>query len=236
MISVIIPAYNEEKSIKNVLQSLVDQKTKHKFEVILVDNNSTDNTSKIAKTFLKKLNLKIISEKKQGRGPARARGAKEAKGEIFAYIDADTESFPDWIEAITDAFAEKNVVAVTGPWRVMDLGGFTQWFLNTFQEVAQLPYRVIRGHFWLNGMNMAIRKSSYYKVNGFNENLDAHEDVDITERLRKIGKIKYIKSMKVKTSGRRYKRGLLKGLFEYQKLAVQHFILGKKKIELSDKR
>ena len=128
MVSVIIPAFNEGKNIAAVLTSLVKQQYTKKFEVILVDNNSSDNTVKIAKKFLKKLPLKIVSEKKQGRGAAKARGAKEAKGEILAFMDADTMAYDNWLSTIESAFKNKETIAITGPWRVYDLP--PQFFLQ----------------------------------------------------------------------------------------------------------
>lgn len=71
MISVIIPAYNEEQNITRCLNALTVQKTNKKFEVILVDNNSTDGTVELANKFNNKLNLKIVTETKKGRSPAR---------------------------------------------------------------------------------------------------------------------------------------------------------------------
>ncbi|MCX7955942.1 MAG: glycosyltransferase family 2 protein, partial [Patescibacteria group bacterium] len=80
-ISIIIPAYNEEKYIENALKSLVNQ-TEKPDEVIVVDNNCTDKTIKIAKKYQKKLPLKIIHETKQGIAYSRNTGFNKAKGEI----------------------------------------------------------------------------------------------------------------------------------------------------------
>lgn len=236
MISVIIPAFNEEKNISKTLQSLIDQKYKEKFEVILVDNNSTDKTVKVASKFLKTLNLKIIIEKRRGRGNARATGVSKSNGEIVAFLDADTIATSNWLSVIEKSFEKENIVAVTGPWKFHDVDGATKQFMEKTQELDQLPYRVYRGHFWLNGMNMAILKSAYKKTKGFDRKLNAHEDIKITEELRKIGKIKYIRKMTVETSGRRYKKGVVKGLLTYIVPAIEHFVFKKEKIDLKDIR
>ena len=86
MISLVIPAFNEEKLIKRCLDTFVNQKTTQNFEVILVNNNSTDKTLDIAKTFQNKLNLKLIL----GRGAARKKEFEEASGEIILSSDSDT--------------------------------------------------------------------------------------------------------------------------------------------------
>lgn len=228
MISVIIPAYNEEKTIEQTLNSLVSQDYKSKFEVIFVDNNSTDNTVKIAKSYTKKLPLKIFHEKTQGRGAAKFCGAKHAKGEILAYLDADSQAFPNWLSVIDQSFKDKETIAITGPWEVHDLpDGFTKWFLHNFQEEAMLPITLYLGHPDLNGMNMAIRKDIYEKSGGFNIHLNVHDDFDLAKRISKFGKVKYIKEMKVLTSGRRYKKGIVPGIMSYHKGSLK-YLFGKR--------
>ena len=111
--SVVIPAYNEQDYVAACLQSLTWQKTKTKFEVILIDNNSTDNTNKIANSFKDKLNIRVIVEKQQGRGVARWRGFEEAVGSIIFSTDADTILPEDWVERFMKYFANKEIVAVT---------------------------------------------------------------------------------------------------------------------------
>src|SRR5687768_14816792 len=101
-ISVVIAAFNEEKYIKNSLASLTRsaQKTKLNYEVILVDNNSTDKTVEIAKTFRNDMDLRIVQETIQGRGAARAKGFEEAKGEILISADADSIFYEGWIDIL----------------------------------------------------------------------------------------------------------------------------------------
>jgi glycosyltransferase involved in cell wall biosynthesis len=82
MLSVIIPAFNEEKFLPRCLESLKNQKFKD-FEIIVVDNNSTDKTAEIAKKF----NVILVSEKSQGVAYARNKGAEIAKGEILIFND-----------------------------------------------------------------------------------------------------------------------------------------------------
>jgi glycosyltransferase involved in cell wall biosynthesis len=227
MISVIIPAFNEEKAIVGTLDSLVEQKYKKKFEVILVNNNSTDGTVKSAKKFLKKLNLKIVNEKRQGRGAAKARGAREARGDTLAYLDADTRASKNWLSTIENYLSD-DVVAITGPWRVYDLpNGFTKKFLYKFQHIAMLPIRAYLGCQNLNGMNMAFSKDDYKKSGGFDAGLNVHDDFDIAKKLKHLGEIKYLPNLIVYTSGRRYKNGIVRGILSYHKNTIG-FLLGKR--------
>ncbi|OGY09045.1 MAG: hypothetical protein A2782_00975 [Candidatus Blackburnbacteria bacterium RIFCSPHIGHO2_01_FULL_43_15b] len=113
MVSVIIPAYNEEKLIGTCLDSLVEQ-TDANFEVVLVDNNSTDQTSAIAQQYAKKLNLTIVLEKRKGRGKARATGFLKARGQYLLSTDADTTVPPTWVETITRQLDSKNMLPYRG--------------------------------------------------------------------------------------------------------------------------
>ena len=112
MITVIIPAFNEEKTIEKCLDSLVNQKTKRKFSVIVVDNNSTDKTAEKARTFENKLDLTIIVEKKKGRGAARRTGFQNAIGEVLFSTDADTTHPSNWIETLSDSLENSKSIAV----------------------------------------------------------------------------------------------------------------------------
>src|SRR6185369_10450324 len=126
MISVVIPAFNEEHTIGLCLKALVRQNTKRPFEVIVVDNNSTDQTVKADEKFKKILNLKIISQKEKGRGPARQAGFKAASGEIILSTDADATVYPEWIETLVSTLEKSDAIAVTGPCRIDD----QHWFTN----------------------------------------------------------------------------------------------------------
>lgn len=234
--SIIIPAYNEERSIAKTLKSLQNQDFDEEFEVIVVDNNSTDKTSEVAKGFAKKLNLRVILEKKKGRGTARATGNSAAKGEILISTDADTWLPKHWLKAITKPFGDPKVVAVTGPWRLFDLDKEAKYWLERLQKIAELPFRLIYGHYWLTGFNMALRKTAYDKCGGFNPDINAHEDIDITMRIRKLGKIVYADDAVAHQSGRRYRKGAFRGVLEYDILAVRYFLFGDDKIVLDDKR
>lgn len=225
MISVIIPAFNEEKNITSALESLTKQTPRATFEVIVVDNNSSDGTLDSAKKYEKKINLNVYLEKRRGRGAAKARGAREAKGDILAYLDADTRAYPDWIAKMTSAFEDEKVVAVTGPWRVYDLpDGFTKWFLHSFQEIVMIPIKLYLGTSYMSGMNMAVRRDIYQKSGGFNVALNVHDDFDLAKRVRKFGEIKYVSDMLVETSGRRYKNGIITGLLSYHRWTLNYLL------------
>lgn len=231
-VSIVIPAFNEEKYIKNCLESLVSQKTRHKFEVIVVDNNSEDKTIQIVQKFKDRLDLKIVQEKKQGRGAARAKGFKEACGEIILSTDADTILPTDWIEALAKPIIA-GTLATTTACKINDGSKYKNTIFNLFQPQSMFFYRFLFGHFWLSGFSFGILKSAYEKSGGFNQNLQAQEDIDLSWKVTKLGKIKFI-NKPVTFSGRRFRKGLIQGLYEYTKALIQ--LILKREIYLSNIR
>lgn len=223
-ISVVIPAFNEEKYIQNSLFSLLksEQKTAINYEVILVDNNSTDQTVQLAQKFAKGMNLRIIKETKQGRGAARARGFEEAKGEIILSADADTIFYSGWVEFLAKEL-KKNVVGVTTSCKIVEGPIWNQMLFNLSQPLIMFIYKIFTGHFWLSGFSFGITKEAYFKAGGFNPNLQAQEDTDLSFRVSKLGEIKFIHKPVI-FSARRFKDGLVEGYLEYIKSYIQAFV------------
>lgn len=216
-ISVIIPAYNEEKYLAPCLQSLVLQKTRYNFEVVLVDNNSADNTKNIALSFRDKLNIRVISEKQQGRGVARWRGFEEATGDFLFSTDADTIFPEEWIERFMGYFKNKKVVAVTSMCDIEDPSRGNKALFKLVHNITTNGHRIALGYYCLYGFSYAIRKEIYIKAGKIDKTLNALDDVDLGRRVKEFGKIELVRDMPVLTSNRRYKNGVSRGLLEYVK-------------------
>lgn len=205
-ISVVIPAFNEEKLISKTLQSLVDQKIDEEFEVIVVDNNSTDQTVDIVKKFNDKLTkLKIVNQNKQGIAPSRNKGFEKARGQIIASTDSDEILPKNWLEVITKTLGtDDDVVACFGPYLYYD----KSWLFNRLTlmvfYISDLIQKILGGTYGLRGGNCAIKKDAWERVGGFNEALNILEDVEIAQRLKRIGKIKYLPNLCTKTTYRRF--------------------------------
>jgi len=222
-ISVIIPAFNEERFLGNCLKSLKEQDFKD-FEIIVVDNNSRDKTKKIAKNF----NVILVSEKKQGVAFARNKGAKIAKGEILAFTDADTILPKNWLSRIFEEFEkDKNLIAFGGSCEFYS-GPLCAKFASKFLLKSFLILdKFFSQGFNLMGCNMAIKKNVFFEIGGFNEFLKMNEDVEISYRLRKTGKIKFDFNFKVKTSGRRFSKGLIFGILNYAPTTIYRWFFKK---------
>jgi len=198
-VSVVIPAYNEEKVIGRCLNALTNQTIKAD-EIILVDNNCVDRTVEIAQKYP----VKVIKEKRQGISYARNAGFNLAKYEIIGRIDADTTVFPNWVEELKKGFKEPTTVAVTGqahfrglPFPTLTQATHTLFFYRLLSK--------FHGHYLTFGSNMGLRKSAWEKIKHqvIMNNREVHEDLDLAIWLAKIGRIKFMPSLLAGISNRR---------------------------------
>jgi glycosyltransferase involved in cell wall biosynthesis len=215
MISIVIPAYNEEANIGSCLHSLANQTYTKPFQVIVVDNNSTDLTAQIAGQFRSLLKLTIINEPRKGRGQARHTGFNHALGNIIVSTDADAHLPPHWLSSLVEPLEDQaNVVGITSPQQVSEFGPVKNWLLNR-QDLLMIVFRLIFGHWGFIGLSFAVKKSVYEKVGGFNTAANIFEDIELSQRVAKQGTILFISKPRAVVSGRRYYRGLFAGLKPY---------------------
>jgi cellulose synthase/poly-beta-1,6-N-acetylglucosamine synthase-like glycosyltransferase len=205
-ISVVVPAYDEEKYLADGLNSLSRQTyPKESFEVIVVDNNSTDRTKKVAED----LGVKVVGCQVQGVANAREVGSRAAKGDIIAGTDADTLVDKYWLEKTADHFIkDPDLLGITGPTYLSQtnflLSGFAFIFFGLFQ---MFNFAIRKPTF--SGFNFAVRKDAYEKIGGINVNLVSAEDIDLSFRLAKVGRVKFFWDVVVYTSARRLKKNPL---------------------------
>ena len=115
-LSVIIPTRNRAATLRSTLLSIEEQTLDQSlFEVVICDNNSTDNTAEIAKSFENKfLNYSYYKTLQSGLHVGRNKGFLEAKGDILVYADDDIKAFPEWLYTINEVFKDRNTVLVGG--------------------------------------------------------------------------------------------------------------------------
>ncbi|MCX6816662.1 MAG: glycosyltransferase [Candidatus Beckwithbacteria bacterium] len=203
-ISVIVPAYNEAKSIGLCLTSLKNQDYRHPYEIIVVDNNSTDSTAAIAKKF----NIRVVSETKAGPGRARNAGAKVARGQILAFIDADSIAPSDWLDNINNAFSSQpDLAALVGIYRFHHKSKYRLIPFLIF-PLGEMLNKMITGYFSFGGANFAIKKKVFTTVGGFDSKFFSFEDMELARRVSRVGKIGYLHELEVKTSDRRLRYGI----------------------------
>ncbi len=210
-ISVVIPAYNEEKFLPKLLTSLQKQTFHLPYEVIVVDNNSTDKTVRIAKKF----GVKVVTAQKQGYAHACNAGFEMAQAEIIARADADYIVPPTWLESIWKAFHEDpRRIAVGGPLYPLE----SYWWENYISYPATVAWMYLlkwagRGFLF---PNIAMKKKYYYQVHGFNTEISFGEDQDMCLRLKDLGIVDLVLDVYVHTSMRRAKDlGMFKFIVGY---------------------
>lgn len=204
-ISIVIPVYNDADSLADCLQAIQRLDSKP-LEVIVVDNNSTDKSYKVASEFRW---VTVIKESKQGVVHARDCGFNAAQGDIIARIDADTILPKDWLAKVSQIMSsDKCLAAVSGSPDYYDFLFPRQ--LNYLDRIARsfLEGR-LKDRLFLHGSNMAITKSAWNKVK---KNLcrtsGIHEDMDLAIHLQEAGlKVGYDETLVAGISTRRLGNG-----------------------------
>lgn len=197
-LSLIIPAYNEQDYLADCLDSIARQ-TVRPAEVIVVDNNSTDETLQIAKSYDF---VTVINEKKQHQSYAQYAGFSLAKGDIIGRIDADTVLPETWVEKMLETFEkEPSAIAVTGSGMAYDivLKRFGRFIHRSYFRVANM----FAGHVLMWGSNCAFRKSAWDHIkDDMSRRPDIWEDYDLAFCLAKHGRISLVEGNDVLISYR----------------------------------
>ena len=209
-LSVVIPAYNEEKYIGACLEELITTAGKDIFEIIVVDNASTDHTAQVAKKFK---GVKVVRENQKGLTKARQAGLMAAKGDLIAYIDADTHVKNGWFARVKKEF-EKNprLVCLSAPYNLYDVSKWKRVLVWSWWNLLAYPtYRLLMQYMVL-GANFVAKRSVLLKIGGFDESVAFYgEDTNIARRLHKVGKVKFLRKSLVNSSARRIEaEGMLK--------------------------
>ena len=182
-ISVIIPNYNDAETLPVCLGAVVGSDYPD-FEVIVVDDKSTDNSVEIIKNHAVKL---IVHEENRRQGAARNTGAKNASGEIFLFIDGDICIRPDTLSKVAMAFAErKEIAAVVGMPDEKCI--YTNLASTHFNRRVHFNYLRLPDEIdLLNGSISAVRRGAFEKIGGFSETITGVEDAEMGFRLTQAG-------------------------------------------------
>ena len=179
-ISVIVCTFNRANSLARCLSHLAAQKSLAgvSWEVVVVDNNSTDNTPQIVQDAAKNnLPVRYAKEEKQGLCYARNRGIAESRGKLVAYIDDDIYTMPDWLAAMLSIFSETDCDAAGGCIHLDESLNLPAWirpdmygFLG-YQDLGNKPFQLDGIKQYPFGGNMAFNKQVVEKIGLFNVNL-----------------------------------------------------------------
>lgn len=200
-VSIVIPVYNEADQLDACLQAIVAQ-TNEPYEVIVVDNNSTDTTVAVAERYDF---VKVLCEPRQGVVHARNRGFNAARGDIIGRIDADTSLPSDWVSTVSLLFAARPIDAVSGSISYYDTA-LARAIARVDLFFRRQISRGMGDEVFLYGANMAIRRSAWLRVR---ESTclrgGLHEDYDLAIHAHERGaKVVFDERLQATTTLRRF--------------------------------
>ena len=216
MLSIIIPALNEEKYLSLLLEKIKEQNFKD-YEVIVADADSLDKTAKIAEDF----RCKIVKGGLPSKG--RNEGAEIARGDLFLFIDADSKILSDnFLEELIKEFKKRNLDVASFPIypNGTKFDKFIYRFYNLWVKLVQafLPYATSA---------ILVKREIHQKIGGFDEEIKLAEDHEYVKRAGKHGKFGFIEIEPILTSSRRLEReGRMKTYLKYVLAGIYMLFFG----------
>lgn len=214
-VSFVVPALNEGEYLRGTLASIRGLDTAYAYEVLVVDGGSSDDTRDVAAEY----GARVLEQDGTGIGAGRHQGAREARGEWLAFVDADTELRANYLTVMLGHAEAEGLEAassrcrVTGPLRAK----LVEATIN--HVFPRLRYPV------LPGFNLLIRRETYEAAGGF-PNVP-NEDTAFSRALARAVPTGYCSRVLVETSGRRVaERGLTETLWHYLRLDAERIRSG----------
>ena len=211
MLSVIVPAYNEEKYLPATLESIrLALSDLTSAELIVVDNESTDATREIAIAA----GAQIVDETVHNIGRVRNTGAAAAVGDMLVFIDSDTRVPQGLFKRIAELSSDENVIggSVAVHYEPVSKQRWIRLYIFTFQNIG----RLLR---WRQGAAQFCRASVFGELGGYDETIYVGEDIEFHGRLARYARatgrsVEFIEDLMVNTSPRRFEGlGLTRSLF-----------------------
>ncbi len=220
-LSIVIPAYNEDKYIGKCIESIFSAMagSRYEVEVIVINNASTDKTREVALSYSR---VKVFDELKKGTNQARQLGLIKSTGDLIANIDADNMISRDWLNTVFKEFSNNpKLVALSGPYIFYDVSPIQRFTAKLYYWLAY-PVYVINNRLFkkggaVMGGNVVIKKSALEQIGGYNTALTFYgDDTDTAIRLSKVGLVKFNYKFLVQSSGRRLKdEGIISAGWRY---------------------
>ena len=196
LVSIVTIGLNEELRLVSLLWALSETKCKYTFEIICIDNNSTDRSLEI----YEKCNVNYFVQEKKGHGHARNLGLEKANGKYIIGMDSDTIYPPNYVEILTENLLKRDVVAVNSLYSFIPNENTPRWFLFIYEFLRDFhvyiqhfsrPERCVRGLVF--GYNADIAKKIRFRTD-----IKRGEDGSMALRLKDFGKIQFIRNRKAR--------------------------------------
>ena len=179
-ISVVLPTYQRAHVVADAIASVLRQ-TYPSFELLVVDDGSTDGTAEVVSSF-KDARLKLVTIEHGGRSRARNEGAARASGEVLTFLDSDDQANPVWLERLSTAFDDPGIAGVCCGARLTTEAPATQ----TVTERVVLPCR-FSAHSSTVGLfsagTFAVRRTVFEAIGGYDDRLEFSENAELAIRL-----------------------------------------------------
>lgn len=206
--SIILVNYNTKKLLKDCIDSLIFNIKDVNYEIIVVDNNSTDGSIEMLENkYVNKIRL-IKNNKNLGFGIANNLGAKIARGEYLFFLNSDIIAKEDILSGLAKIFESRPEIGILAPRLILPDGSEQKFAFGNFPSLAGLILGKIKKDTaekkyvkidWVSGAALAIRKNLFDQVGGFDENFFMYfEDMDLCKRIGEAGyKIEVLPSVQV---------------------------------------
>ncbi len=178
MFSVVIPLYNKAHTIVNTIQTVMNQ-TYSDFEVVVVNDGSTDNSVEVIQQHFSDSRIRIVNQQNQGVSAARNKGVESSKNELIAFLDGDDELLPEFLSKMNESveqFPEAGMYCCAGLLRYPD-GTHCLRASKKYGCSIQLINYFENPYFFTNSSSTVIRKSAFYKTAGFPVGMKINEDL-----------------------------------------------------------
>lgn len=192
-ISIVLPAFNEEKLIAATLQTVHAAREAFtslgwESEVIVCDNNSTDRTGELARAA----GAKVVFEPVNQIARARNAGAAAATGDWLIFVDADSHVNRELLTDVADVIRAGRHLAGGATIRLDDAPWWAGFFLHTWTAISRCAH-------WAAGSFVFVEAEAFRAVGGFNQTLYASEEIDLSQRLNRLARQRQLKPLRILT-------------------------------------
>ncbi len=174
--SIITPTYNREDLVQTTIQSILAQ-TCTDWELLIVDDGSTDNTEQAIRKYFKDSRIKYIKKANSGQADSSNVGASHASGEYITFLDSDDEAYPNWLEVVNKNIKEDTSVVCVGAMRKLLNGTLVHEHIDKWKFFGEIiRYRFTCG-------SLFLKRNIFYEIGGYDPEMKSNIQTDMGYRL-----------------------------------------------------